>query len=458
MLSFLKTLRRDTRGNVLVLMGAALPLLVASAGLATDTIQWALWKRQLQRTADSAAIAGVYERMRASGATTGVGGAIQNDLTLTRYTGIDLVTAVPSACPTSGAANSVLLCPADATVGSVERKHQVQVTFEVRKPLSFSSMFMSQAPTIRVSSTAASVPSGDEYCVIGLDRRATKTAISIGGSTTVDMGRCSAMSNSSHPSAAATNVGESENGRFIAKSLAAAGGVSYSRRWTVDSYDPGTPAVQDPYGPGSTRELTVPATCTTTIGSIGGGANRSTTDTADNGVRKTICVNGGINVSGNQSITLGSATYVLNGGDLSMSGNNASISCIECTIILTNTTNPSSPGNIQITGGTLSITPPTTGDYQGIAIYQDRRATDADSSAPENRINGNATSSIEGVVYTPSRSLSLLGGGSALAPVCLQVIGKRVEFTGNSYIKLSSLCGGKLPGPVAANPLVRLVA
>ena len=50
----------DKRGNALIIMGAALPLVVGSAGLATDTIQWTLWKRQLQRAADSAAIAGVY--------------------------------------------------------------------------------------------------------------------------------------------------------------------------------------------------------------------------------------------------------------------------------------------------------------------------------------------------------------------------------------------------------------
>ena len=38
------------------------------AGLATDTIQWTLWKRQLQRAADSAAIAGVYDRETARAA------------------------------------------------------------------------------------------------------------------------------------------------------------------------------------------------------------------------------------------------------------------------------------------------------------------------------------------------------------------------------------------------------
>ena len=60
MISFLKKLWRNKRGNALVLAGAALPLIVGSAGLASDTIQWALWKRQIQRAADSAAMAGVY--------------------------------------------------------------------------------------------------------------------------------------------------------------------------------------------------------------------------------------------------------------------------------------------------------------------------------------------------------------------------------------------------------------
>src|SRR3954468_16749937 len=64
MIKFFKKLWRDRRGNALVLAGASLPLIIGSAGLASDTIQWVLWKRQLQRAADSAAIAGVYATMQ----------------------------------------------------------------------------------------------------------------------------------------------------------------------------------------------------------------------------------------------------------------------------------------------------------------------------------------------------------------------------------------------------------
>jgi hypothetical protein len=38
-------LPRDWRGNVFVMAAAGIPVLIGAAGLATDTIQWYLWKR-----------------------------------------------------------------------------------------------------------------------------------------------------------------------------------------------------------------------------------------------------------------------------------------------------------------------------------------------------------------------------------------------------------------------------
>ena len=64
MIRFFRKLWQDRRGNALVIAGAALPIVVGVAGLATDTIQWALWTRELQRAADSAAFAGVYANVQ----------------------------------------------------------------------------------------------------------------------------------------------------------------------------------------------------------------------------------------------------------------------------------------------------------------------------------------------------------------------------------------------------------
>src|SRR6476661_4136747 len=91
MFKLLKKLWRDRRGNALVIAGAALPLLIGSAGLATDTIQWVLWKRQLQRAADSAAIAGVYAKMQSQA----VDSAVSTDLTKNQNTGISLQSGYP---------------------------------------------------------------------------------------------------------------------------------------------------------------------------------------------------------------------------------------------------------------------------------------------------------------------------------------------------------------------------
>ena len=63
MIGFIKRLWRDRRGNALIMAGMTLPIVVGAAGLAVDTIQWTMWKRQLQRAADSAAFAGVYAKV-----------------------------------------------------------------------------------------------------------------------------------------------------------------------------------------------------------------------------------------------------------------------------------------------------------------------------------------------------------------------------------------------------------
>src|SRR5690348_17994340 len=85
MIRCVRKLWRDRRGNALVMAGAFLPLIVGAAGLATDTIQWTLWKRQLQRAADSAALSGVYTRLQAD-TQSDVESAVTHDLTLNLHT------------------------------------------------------------------------------------------------------------------------------------------------------------------------------------------------------------------------------------------------------------------------------------------------------------------------------------------------------------------------------------
>ena len=86
MIAFIRKILKDRRGNALAIACAAMPLIVGASGLAVDTIQWTLWKRQLQRAADSAAIAGVYDREAASGSTSTIMTTVNHDLTLNKHT------------------------------------------------------------------------------------------------------------------------------------------------------------------------------------------------------------------------------------------------------------------------------------------------------------------------------------------------------------------------------------
>ena len=214
MRKLLRDLWNDKRGNTIILVAAALPMLIGSAGLATDTIQWALWKRQLQRAADSAAIAGVYDRVQHTGATTTTATAVSHDLSLNQHTNITLQPTYP-----------LVTFPAD----SGSQKNQVKVVLAVKRPLSFSGMFMADAPLIRTTAQAAAVQSSGDFCVLSLQNN-SKTGIQATGNNSIVMD-CGMMTNSTATNAAAGQGSAS----VTATTLAAAGGIQQSNTWTVGS-------------------------------------------------------------------------------------------------------------------------------------------------------------------------------------------------------------------------------
>src|SRR4028119_1728084 len=130
MLDFIKRLWRDRRGNALIIVGAAMPLVCGAAGLAVDTIQWTMWKRQLQRAADSAAYAGVYAKIQDSPGLTAEQ-AVTGDLEKHNTTGIELLSGYPQ-----------IAYPAASGYTDA-----VRVTLAVQKRLGFSSPLLSGPPT-----------------------------------------------------------------------------------------------------------------------------------------------------------------------------------------------------------------------------------------------------------------------------------------------------------------------
>lgn len=60
--AFFKRLSHAQSGNAAMLVGLGMPALIGGTGLAVDTAQWYLWKRELQYAVDQAAIAGAWAR------------------------------------------------------------------------------------------------------------------------------------------------------------------------------------------------------------------------------------------------------------------------------------------------------------------------------------------------------------------------------------------------------------
>ena len=153
-----------------------------------------------------------------------------------------------------------------------------------------------------------------------------------------------------------------------------------------------------------------------------------------------------ISISGKAKVTLNPGTYVIQGGGFSAIGNSivtigsgtslialgqgiavdgsANVSGSGVTLFnlgsgYTGTTDGGSFGSISLRGnGTISLTPPSSGTYAGILIYQAR-----DNSAAMT-LAGNAMVGVTGTIYAPAAALVASGKsqiGSLANPVALVV-------------------------------------
>ena len=418
-----RKLWNDERGNALIIAGAALPLVIGSAGLASDTVQWTLWKRQLQRAADSAALAGVYAKVQNNSGQTPAQ-AVDADLLDNNHTNITLLGGYPEVTyPTgSGWLNGV------------------KVKLALQKELGFSSVFMSSPPVIVAEATAATIATG-VYCVVSLEETSA-TGITATGNGTIDLG-CGMITNSTSISAAIA-TGSSE---VYATPIAAVGNVGESDNWNDAELLPFTVKQEDPFADVNPPSF---SPCPGAANRIRNNSSQAAIDrTADTGV---VCVS---EIDAGGTVNLGSATYVIDGGDLTV-GAQGRLTCNGCTIILTNSSTSSTAtiGDVDINAGAqINMTAPTSGTFEDILFYQDRRAPSGSSTV--NKINGNSSSTFSGAMYFPNQQLQV-NGTAGLNFSCAQFVARRVEFSGNGSIT-NSCPGGYGNGSIMGKH-VRLVA
>ena len=411
MLKTLARLAKDTTGNVLVLSGAGSMALIGGAGLGVDTVQWYLWKRQLQQAVDSSALAGAQAISQGDGYRTYALSELESNSNfnfLEDYIGV----------PRTG-----------AWVGDAGA---VEVVADFQRALPFSSAFITVAPEMTARAVATSVADG-EFCMRTLAK--TGVGVKISGTADVKLG-CGVSANSESATAFDFDGGAKLSG----SPLSAVGGVNYDDR----NIDPGA-AVQsygveqkDPYASVySMSDVPTPPAAhacddkNLVIKPKESIALSPNTTGTKRGYRF-LC--NGLTVQG--TLTLNPGVYVIDGGTFKVNAS-ATIQGEGVTIILTGSSAATVASMDMAGGATVNLRAPNTTDepsfdapeWYGMLIFQDPKA--AYNSI---KIAGDATSSFEGIVYAPKGNVTLTGS-SGMTSDCIRLVSYTLAISGEATIE-----------------------
>jgi Flp pilus assembly protein TadG len=387
--SWFKDLISSERGNVFVVAAAVMPLLLGSAAFAVDTIQLSVWKRQLQRAADSSAIAGAY----ALSLQDQVDPAIHRDLDKNKFptlTNDELIVVGPKA-------------GFDETV---------QVTLTASRTLPFLSIF-TQRPSAMVATATAALDQSGEFCMVSL-YDGPDAGIDVNGNAEVNLS-CGMKSNCT--GAQCVTAGGASS--ITADPIASVGGLdgdsnNFNQPTTLQ---PHSAAQRDPFA-----HLPNPAPDVTKCQSGGILTENTVFDPADPDpcfLSANVSPSATLNVPDHvQSITI----Y---GGDIDFKGD---VNANGATWVMTGENGQA--GDLIINSqANLVMSSPLDGPYKGVLFYRDRRAANI-----EIKINGGANSNLTGALYFPSSDISYAGNAGTVVN-CLQMVGQKLKFRGGATIR-----------------------
>jgi Flp pilus assembly protein TadG len=391
--ALLASLRRfacDRRGGVAPLLAiAALPLLVG-VGAAVDFSRAESTKSAMQAAVDATALAIV----RAKAGNTTVPDATTFFSAAFSLSGVQDITVTSNV--TSGGGG-----------------YTASLTAQGKLPTSFMGVIGYSQLTIGVNASAYS-SNAQAGCVMALDKTAA-SAISLGGSTTVNLSNCSLFSNSS--SATAVSVGGSAS--LTALSIGAVGGVSASSSnvTLTNGIQTHIGALTNPYA-----DVTVP----TFSGCTDSNVKVKSATTLDPGV---YC--NGVTVNAGGTLTLNPGVYYIDRGNFSVNGG-GTVTGTGVTLIFTSSTGANYATATINGNASISLTAPNSGTTAGIVIFGDPNAPVGTAI----NLSGGSTQTFGGAIYAPTGAITYTGG-AATSSSCTQIIGDTVTFTGNSSVAIN---------------------
>lgn len=400
---------RDVEGGIAILFGLVIPSLIGFTGLGVDGANWLVQRNKLQSATDSAAIS-VAQAVQLDGNNAAM--TAEATKLFTKVYGAQVSTVKfqveypPKSGPNAGDMATV------AVLADRDQSSYFISAFGIKK-------------TVIKTRAVARIDNMSEACLLGLSPNDDK-AVEVTGSSIVNLS-CGIASNSNSPEA----MYLSGNSQVTTSGISAVGDIYQSNGNTLNTNGgpvrSHAPKLRDPYGPEG-RNLQVPATPTKCLGKN----LRVKSNTTLSPGR--YC--GGIDFQSGTA-TLEPGTYIIDAGAFNANAQ-ASITGTGVTIILTGSGTNYSTLNIN-GGASVNLQAPSTGSAtNGVLFFQDPAApTYQGNQVVRNKLNGGAGLVLNGALYFPKQALEYSGGAGANIS-CLQIVGYKVTFTGNSAV--SSTC------------------
>jgi hypothetical protein len=389
--------KRSERGQQLVMAALLFPVLLGFVALAVDVGNAYLHRRRVQNAVDAAASAGALELCRRGGEVA---------RTVARHYAAE-----------NGYTDNVAINLTSDTM-------RVRITDNV-VPI-FAKFVWAGTFDVAAQAAARCAETGLGPPVIVLEERQCRTLELVGTSqlivSTGNVHVNSACANAVNMTGTASLTTES--------STTIVGGVTRTSNTTLSPAPiTGAPVLPDPLAhlPPPNPDNCTPAGIVCTV--------RSHSPLRITGTGSVVLYpgvyEGGVFIQGSGDVTLMPGVYIFAGGGISISGS-SSVSGNGITFYVTEGSN-GRMGDIDLSGtGDLMLTPPSTGTYAGVLIFQDRRNTEVAHISGTSMLAGS-----RGIVYIPNAELVLSGTGDGE----LNFVVKELTVTGNGILDVHGYTG-----------------
>ncbi len=385
----------DESGQALVITALCMTCLLGFVAIAADVGIMLREKRLAQIAADGAAIAGAADLSYGNATTSARAAAAQNGFT----NGSGGATVTVNAPPSFGA--------------YATQQGYVEVIISQAQPTLFMGLFGRSSMTVAARAVAANGPGTG--CIYALS--SSGPAITGSGGASLSDPSCGVIVDSSSNNGLSLSGGASISVKsigIVGSADSVSGGASVTPAPVFDITPVSDPlvylqasapsyntsslscAAAANVSGGHTLNLAPsgPVACYNGISASGG----STLNITNPGV---IVINGSLGLSGGSTANFGAGLYYITGQFAASGGNTASGTGV--------TFYAASPGgSFNLSGGVnLNLTAPTSGTYNGLLFWQ------AQGNTQPITLSGGASSTLKGVIYAPSASLSMSGGAGS---------------------------------------------